>query len=96
MADKIKVRVGFDHAGDDGEQRRAGDEVTIGYDEYLRRGPNGDGFLRDIATRRRGKAAEPGDATDPVRDLPQGASVPSTDPTTPTAPAKRAAKTAGK
>lgn len=82
MADnKIKVRVGFDYTGDDGEQRTAGAEVTITQTEYLRRGPQGDGFAREIGGRS-GRAGDPGD---PARaaELPAGTTVPVLDPTQP-------------
>ncbi len=79
MANEIKARVGFDHVGADGEQRRAGDEVTVSYGEYLKRGPNGDGFLRELGGE--GPRRRPGDPGDPVRELPPGTSIPVTDPT---------------
>jgi hypothetical protein len=79
MANDIRVRVGFDHDGADGERRKAGDEVTISYGEYLRRGPQGDGFVRELRGADGGRIG----LVDPARemDLAPGTSIPVSDPT---------------
>lgn len=55
----VTAKVGFDHTGDDGEKRVPGDIVTVSDEEFRRRGPDGDGFMRE---------ASKADARDAVAD----------------------------